>query len=971
MKNLLTLLLVVFFVLTGVGSAGSAGLLEKGFSSPAESAKTWVYWWWLNGYVTKDGIERDLDHMKKVGIDGALVFHAGSGQTPESTVFMSTQWRKLFSYAVEQAAKRGITIGMNLCGGWNAGGPWVKEEDGVKKLVYGSAEIAGPNTFGGGLESKEVKDETYHDISVLAWPVGADSVLKSTGMVDLTEKTDEGGRLKWEVPKGEWRVIQFGWKIPRAGRTKTTGGKRYLEIDPMSKKAMDNHFASTAGAVIEDVKKYVGTTFKYVHIDSGEIGHPDWTHTFREDFERLRGYDPQGFMAVKAGFVVDSDRVSKLFLEDYDQTVADLMIECYYGYLGELAEPFGLGTHSEAAGYQKPDVDAIKALGVNDICMAEYWSRGWFNEKPGEDYIHQLSAGALRYHDAIRNAAGAGHVYGRKIVQAEAYTVIRKFNYDGSFFDLKDVGDRAFCAGMNRNVLHHYISQPQEKSKPGYVWPGIGPEFDRHSTLWPMGEAWIGYLNRCQYLLQEGKFVGDFCYLQGDLAPAYVPAKWAMDPPMPAGFDCDTINSDALISRASVAEDGSLVAGDGQRYRYLVLDQSGRWERPASRIFVPDSFDPNTSAYCPESGSGIPLVIRPETLAKVKELVEAGLTVIGPKPVRSPGLGNSVENNEKINQLADEMWGKAEKDSGVRSVGKGRVIWGRSLAEVMAGDGVKPDLEIKESLETKALGVESLSGIPSPSTFGWIHRRVGGADVYFIANLRDAEAEGLFTFRIEDRQPELWDPVSGDIRDAAAFRETLDGRTAVPLEFARRGSIFVVFRKPLASGRIAAKSNFPELIPLLQLTGPWKVMFDSEWGAPDVAEFDELMDWSKRAEKGIKYYSGTATYSKTFDLPVGQKSKGRVYLDLGKVCEIAAVRLNGKKLGVVWTAPWRVEITGALREKDNNLEIDVANTWANRLIGDAGLEPEERLTVTNVKAFKKDTPLLESGLIGPVWILRR
>lgn len=513
MKDIRLLLVVGLFVLLVFMPAAGADSLDEGFSTPPESAKTWVYWWWLNGYVSKDGIVRDLDHMKKVGINGALVFHAGAGKTPESTVFMSTEWRELFSYAVEQAARRRITIGLNLCSGWNAGGPWVKEEDGVKVLAFGKVDIKGPSRFDEKLVNKATADQTYHDIAVFAWPMDPNSNLQSIGMVDLTDKMDSEGRLKWDVPEGNWRVIRFGWKIPGQGRTHLTGGARYLEIDPLSKKAMDNHFASTAEVVVEDVEKYVGKTFKYVHIDSGEIGDPDWTETFAEDFKRLRGYDPLPYMAAKADCVVDSDGVTELFLEDYEQTIADLMIECYYGYLGELARPHGLGTHTEAAGYQKPTVDALRAMGVNDICMSEYWSRGWSSDANGKNYIHQLAAEALRYHDGIKNASSAAHTYGRKIVQAEAYTVIRRTNYDRSLFDLKDIGDRAFCAGLNRNVFHQYMCQADQQSKPGYVWPGIGTEFDRHSTLWPMASAWMTYLWRCQYLLQEGVFTGDVCYL--------------------------------------------------------------------------------------------------------------------------------------------------------------------------------------------------------------------------------------------------------------------------------------------------------------------------------------------------------------------------------------------------------------------------------------------------------------------------
>lgn len=383
------------------------GLLP-GFQKPPDAAKPWVYWWWLNGYVSKDGIVRDLDAMREHGISGALVFHAGAGKTPKATVFLSPEWRAFFRFAVEEAARRNITIGLNLCGGWNAGGPWVKEEDSVKVLAHGTTKIRGPKKFNDALlfpaSNPDSVDRTCHDIAVLAWPVGPDSNLRSDGMLDLADKMDPQGRLKWNVPDGDWRVVRFGWRIPRQGRTKLAGGTRELEIDPLNAKAMDLHFAATAEVVIKDVATYVGKTSRYVHIDSSEIGHPDWTPLLRAEFKRRRGYDPFPYMAGKAGHVVDNAEITERFLEDYERTIGDLMIECYYGRLGELARPYGLGTHSEAAGYHKPTVDALRAMGCNDICMAEYWSRKLPN------YAHQLAAIQLHYHDAIKNASSAAHV---------------------------------------------------------------------------------------------------------------------------------------------------------------------------------------------------------------------------------------------------------------------------------------------------------------------------------------------------------------------------------------------------------------------------------------------------------------------------------------------------------------------------------------------------------------------------------
>jgi hypothetical protein len=951
--------------------------LANGFAAPAESVRPWCYWWWLNGYVTKEGIVRDLDEMRAKGINGVLVFHAGAGPTPKRTEFMSPEWRTLFRFAVEEAARRTMVVGLNLCDGWNAGGPWVKPEDAAKTLVYSTMGVTGPKNFSGTLPKADKADKTYRDTMVLAWQIGGPSSenRKSTCLsqtwVDLTAKMSSDGRFAWQAPTGEWLIVRFGYQTQ--AHTKCTGGGSYWEIDPLSAEALDRHFAATAGVLLQDVKPYVGKTWKYVHIDSGEIGNPEWTPKLGADFRRLRGYDPLPYFAAKAGQIVDDPAITERFLEDYDRTIGDLMIEGYYGHLGQLARQHGLGTHSEAAGYQKPTVDALRSMGCNDIAMSEFWSR----QSPSETnlYIHQLAAAQLRYHDGIKNAASAAHIYGRKIAQAEAFTVIRDLtarphgaypNWDGDLFALKAIGDRAFCAGANRMVLCHFIHQPEpDDQAPGYVWPGVGVEFSRKITWWPLIHGWLSYMTRCQRLLQEGRFVADVCYFQGEWVPAYVPAKWAMNPPLPPGFDCDMINAEALVTRSAAGQHRRLVLPDGQSYRYLVLWQGGRWQHPPPQVFNKAS-DPSTRATCPAAGSARPLALSPATLKKLKELVEGGVTLVGPRPDRAIGLAGYPTSDVEVKKLTDELWGAESAPAGQRKVSKGRVIWGQSLAQVMQADGLRPDLEIVEDPATAALPTQTLSGIPNPGSFDCIHRTLDNAEVYFIANLRNAEAAGKFTFRVDGKQPELWDPLTGAIRDAAAFQAAA-GRTTVPLEFAPRGSLFVVLRKPIAADAAGnAKSNFPKPSAFQEITGAWTVRFDPKWGGPASVEFARLEDWTKRPEPGINYYSGKATYMKTFDVPASACQPGkRLWLDLGKVKNVAEVRLNSRSFGGVWTAPWRVELTGVVRPSGNRLEIDVANLWPNRLIGDAKLPPEKRLTKANV-AFKPDQSLLESGLLGPV-----
>jgi hypothetical protein len=371
-----------------------------------------------------------------------------------------------------------------------------------------------------------------------------------------------------------------------------------------------------------------------------------------------------------------------------------------------------------------------------------------------------------------------------------------------------------------------------------------------------------------------------------------------------------------------------------------------------------------------------------EVLQKVKELVEAGATVVGPRPEQDPGLKNYPLCDEQVRRLAGELWGECDgKTVKQRRVGRGRIVWGQPLREVLAKvgwDSVPTGSAGQDSVPTGSGQSPNLptdfeyAGRDRDAFLDFIHRRDGDADIYFIANRLDRDEIARCTFRISGRQPELWDPVSGAMRDAAAFTQ-VSGRTTVPLEFAPYGSIFVIFRKPIPHDRQGtAAGNGPRLSEPVELGGAWTVRFAPPWGGPESIRFDRLYDWTKADLDGIKYYSGTAVYeSEKFALPrslVGQPPSA-IYLDLGEVKNVARVRLNGQDLGVLWTRPFRVEITGAVKPADNVLEIAVTNLWPNRLIGDAALPPDKRFTRTHVSKFNKDTPLLPSGLLGPVRVM--
>ncbi|MEO0452504.1 MAG: glycosyl hydrolase [Verrucomicrobiota bacterium] len=841
----------------------TAQTLEQSFRDPPDSAKCWVYWWWMHGWIDEAGIRADLDHMQEVGISGALVFQAGGGKTPFKTEFLSERWQELFRYAVEQAALRDIEIGLNLCDGWNAGGPWISEEFGV------------------------------------------------VGYTPKYQKT-------------------------------TMGAQRGREVDPYHAKAMDLHWKHTVENILSNAgeawcEQYVGSTFKYTHIDSWERGYPTESPVLADEFLKRRQYP----LGSESGERYD---------EDFHRTLTEIWAENYYQRLSELSNARGLQTHSEAGGWEYSKLlDALRYVGEQDIAMCEYWSR------PTRGFTGKLrqvsyprggkkfpSEYPLEYHDHVKTTASAAHIYGKQIVQAEAYTLWAPGggydNFTMTFWEMKDIGDRAFCQGLNRNVFHHMIAQAGEGLKPGYVWTNVGFDYLRTNSLWPMGRAALMYKSRVQHLLQQGHYVADFLYFHGNHVPVTMPSSVFLSPKLPEGTQADLVNAHALLTRAQ-ARDGRIVFPDGQSYAYLVLCKSA-----LKTLYAEAPVDPTDA-------------LSTVVMEKLHALVDGGVTLIGPPPSRSFGVVVDPESEAQFERIRTALWGDAPAESGNRTVGAGRVIWGHSLEKVAAMDALSPDLEIVEDAATKALPDTVKTEQFGPG-FDYIHRTIDELDVYFVANLRQVGAGGKFTFR-DSQAPQIWDPVTGEVYNVSKYEKVDGGRVALNLAFEPRQSLFVVFGNAELSH---PEYHYNQFRFTETVEGPWEVAFDPTWGGPESITFPELIDWTTHSKNGIKYYSGTARYKTTFELPAYLEETDRpVYLNLGTVKEMAEVSVNGESLGIVWTAPFQIDISSALKSGANTLEIDVCNVFSNRMVGDKLLG--ENYTTTNSKVGDQ---LYPSGLLGPV-----
>jgi hypothetical protein len=719
----------------------------------------------------------------------------------------------------------------------------------------------------------------------------------------------EDGRLTWDVPPGKWTLFRY---------VCANTGERLKVPSPNSDGLATDNFSAEATsayirAVTDRLEARLGdlrqTALKHLYLPSYEVRGAIWTDDFPEQFTAYRGYDPRPFLPTLNGAVVESREITDRFLFDFRKTLGQLLVDCYYREASAAARRVGLGIEAEAGGPGPPvhqvPVDALAALGALDAMRGEFWP---FRPDSRNLWV-------------VKETASAAHIYGHTRVHMEAFTGFRHWQ-DGPF-DLKPSADRAFCEGMNHVVWHTATHQPDEGGDPGWVY-GAGTHLTPRLVWWPMAKPFIDYLSRCSFLLQQGLFVADVCYYYGDQGYNFVPPKH-VDPSLGYGFDYDVTNAEVILQRMTV-RDGRVTLPDGMGYELLVLPER-------------DDIDPTV-------------------LRKVADLVEAGATVVGPKPTRATGLHDHVARDRAVRALADSVWGPCDGKTILEHAhGNGRVVWGRSLREVLRERGIGPDFAYTAST--------------GDAEIDFIHRRTPEADIYFVSNKRPRAERIEAVFRVQERVPELWCPVSGNRVRTDAWKKT-DGGTLVPFELPPHGSTFVVFQA--ASAPTDASRPAPRRARhKVDVTGPWEVTFPA---ATHAATFASLVSWTTHEREAIRHYSGLAQYRKEIDISNEWLSQNKqLQLDLGDLWAVARVRLNGETVGIVWAPPYCVDITKAAQPGLNSLEIEVANSWANRIVGDTALPADQRRTRTNITGTGTprvpwaDLPLRNSGLFGPVRLI--
>ena len=767
-------------------------------------------------------------------------------------------------------------------------------------------------------------------------------------IIDLTKLINTEGRLTWKIPPGQWTIIRFVCANTGENLKVPSPNSDGLATDHFSHKATREFIQYLTTRLKEKLGDLRSTPLKQLYLPSYEVRGATWTPDFIEQFTKYCKYNMTPFLPALAGCIIENEDINSRFLYDYRKMLGDLLVDAYYRTASETANRAGLGIEAEAGGPGPPvhqvPVDALKALGSIDEMRGEFWP---FRQQRSQLWV-------------VKETACAAHIYGRQRVHMEAFTGFRHWQ-DGPF-DLKPSADRAFCEGMNHVVWHTSSHQPPEAGKPGWVY-GAGSHLTPNLTWWPKAKPFIDYLSRCSFMLQQGLFVADVCYYYGDQGFNFVPAKH-IDQSLGYGYDYDVTNAEVILSRMSV-KNGRFTLPDGMQYELLVL---------------PDRKDMNL-----------------QVLQKIKELVKAGGTVVGPKPTQSNGLTDYPIHDQQVKQLAESLWGNCDgKNVLERRYGKGKIIWGRSLRDILLSHRIGPDFHY--------------TSIKKDTDLDFIHRRTSQADIYFIRNKKMRREFVNTYFRVSAKTPELWMPDTSAILKQPVYEQTPEG-IRVPLQLAPSGSLFVVFRKPVSrlhlasldpginattvtenkvlltafkNGSYKMKTSIGRTIEIeinripsaIQLKGSWKVYFTPGWGAPASATFAELKSWTEHENPGIRNYSGTACYKKNFRIPRQWfKKDKKIYLDLGDLWSLGEVTLNGRSLGILWKPPYRIEITKAARPGQNKLEIEITNTWANRLVGDTKLPPEKRYCRTNITRSGtpgiawKDIPLRPSGLMGPVQLV--
>ncbi|MDR3228076.1 MAG: hypothetical protein LBT53_01500 [Puniceicoccales bacterium] len=1053
-------------------TATAPASLDAGFAVPPPSVRVGTFWYWIDDNVSKEGVIADLHAMKKAGITRAFISHIGSqGYKTGKTKMWSEGWWEALRAAFKTAGELDIELGIFNCPGWSqAGGPWVKPEQAMRRLATAERRVTGPALFS---EKLPPPVKNFQDVRVLAFPAvprpnlflaeGAKINVAGAGLAAPPAGTAGPFRLPLRrtssvtltLPKA---AVARSLVITHAGRffadfellARSDGekdfrllkrsnltrvdGRAFIGFDPGAPAVVSfpetnaieykivfsnvQHSGTVASILLSPatiLERFPEKTFAKMSqnmqptwdaylwkkesanttgsIPKNEVydisdklsadGTLTWQVPAGEWIIHRIGMTPTGTSNLPSAPYATGPEVDKTSRKHvaahFDAYIGDILrripanerrtlklviMDSYEaggqnftdGFIQKFKQRYGYDPVPFLPTYHgycvaSPDISDrflwdMRRL-IADSISYEFVA-GLRDEahKHGmvtwlENYGHWGFAGEfLQYggqSDEVagefwaegswplenRAAASAAHIYGKNLVSSESFTssggaYLRHPGY------LKRVGDYAFTEGINNTVLIVYNHQNDETNYPGIdTW--FGCEINRKNTWFTQIDSFVEYTRRCNFMLRQGRNVADVAYFIGEDAPKMTGIT---DPPLPDGYAYDFINAEVILNNLSV-KDGKLVLPHGTSYRVLVLP--------------------------PQE------TMRPELLQKIEKLAADGAVILGPPPVRSPSLENYPAADKTIQAIAKKLWG--DKNEKVRAYGKGKILRDLSLRDVFEIIELRPDFHATKLAKAK----DVLYG----------HRSIDDAgkksEIYFVTNQTNKTTTFDAEFRVSGLRPELWDAASGVTRLLPAFSQNKT-TTTVPLRLEPNASAFVVFRSKGAATANSVEANFPAPFSNEEITTPWHLRFESDKvkrGPAETVVFPKLQDLSKHADPRIHFYSGTVFYSTTFSVPerINNKAYSRLLVDLGKVAVMAKVRVNGQLAGAVWTPPFSVDISKFVKTGANTLEVEVVNTWVNRIIGDLRLPARQRKVTPFHHNWRANAPLQEAGLLGPVKLL--
>jgi alpha-L-rhamnosidase len=930
--------------------------LRAGFVSPPPQARLRCYWWWLNGNTTEETITNDLTEMSRKGFGGVLLVDAnGSNQldndnVPAGPLFGSPAWVRLYLHALKVAASLHLEVTLNATSGWNLGGPDVTPEQASKLLTWSRTNVTDGRAFDAALPLPPITNNFYRQIAVLAYPLAHGvalpgepashrSAIRSlklksgaieggismeptealltdvaatageqdttlTSVIDLTAQVDASGHLHWQPPsKGAWEILRIGYTDSDARVSTSSGAWQGLAIDYLDRTVFDTYWDHTLAPLLNAARPYLHSTLINLATDSWELGGTNWTARLGGEFRARRGYDPIRYLPIVAGRIVDDRATSNRFLNDLRRTVGDLVTD-HYDHFAARAHAYGLGLQCESGGPHVAPLDALETFRSSAFPQAEYWAQSTEHRRTdGERYF-------------VKEAASAANIYGKPFAADEGMTSIGPHWSESPATDLKPSFDQALTEGMNRLVWHQFTSSPAQFGLPGNEF-FAGTHMNPNVTWWNQSGAFFDYLNRSQFLLQQGHAFNDVLYFYGDEVPNFIRLKHDDPARILPGFDYDGTSEDALLHSLTI-RGGAIATPAGNRYRLLML--------PLGRAMSLAALE-HIATYIHQGGA------------------VAGLPPLGP-------TGNvDAAQAARFAALTRSIW--PDCAPGEHSYGAGKVICTVSGRDALRALNMVPDFDD-----------------PS-SQLDYIHRADATRDIYFVRNTTARQVDSVAAFRIGDHKPELWDPLDGTIEQPKQY-QSANGVTRVRLRLAAFGSIFVVFTRSsaahpsdLTNSEVEPAASPAEVhnLPAAQ----WTIAFQPGRGAPDGAQaLPDFQSWTASSDPGVRYFSGTATYRTTVDI---DRTKGqRISLNLTGLHEICTVRVNGKEAGTIWAMPYRLDISNALIPGRNSIELDVTNLWPNRIIGDAQPAVHQTYTRTNIRKYTAASPLLPSGLVGGVFL---